>query len=182
MTGATARRILAVLLGTGLLLAACGGSPAPESPGAAVRQVLREIDEGDLDGVLALTCATQRDALRTQFDFSDLGSTTGLDLAPLFEALNVGTSNLAIDTANVDGDHASVRIIGTIDFSFDATRLRELFRGILDQQGVTVPDERLESMLLALEGTRQAMPVDQLLDVVREDGAWKLCSRLTLLP
>lgn len=182
MTGATVRRVLAVLLGAGLLLAACGGSPAADSPGAAVRQVFREIDEGDLDGLLALTCAAQRETLRTQFTFSDLGGTTGLDLAPLFDALNVGTANLAIDTANLDGDRASIRIIGTIDFSFDATRLRELFRDILDQQGVTIPDERLESMLLALEGTRQAMPVDQLLDVVREDGSWKVCSRLTLLP
>ena len=182
MTGAGARRSLSVLLGTGLLLAACGGGPAADSPGAAVRQAFREIDEGDLDGLLALTCASQRDTLRTQFTFSDLGGTTGLDLAPLFEALNVGTSNLAIDTTSLDDDSASVRLIGTIDFSFDATRVRELFRDILDQQGVTVPDERLESMLVALEGTRQAIPVDQLLDVVREDGAWKLCSRLTLLP
>jgi hypothetical protein len=181
MTAATVRRILPALIGATLLLAGCGGAPAANTPDGAVRQAFREIDEGDLDGLMALTCAGQQDTITEQFGFGELGRSTGLDLAPLFEALNVDVSKLGIATTSLDGDRASVRLAGTLGFSFDATRLRELFRELTEQQGIPVDDAALDRMLEALAGTTQALPVNELVDVVREDGAWKLCSRLTLL-
>ena len=38
-----------------------------------------------------------------------------------------------------------------------------------------------EALIAGLQATTQELPMNQVVDVVREDGAWKLCSRLTLL-
>lgn len=163
------------------LVGACSPAPAADAPDQTVRQAFRLVDEGNIDGLLALTCAAQQDATREQFGFGQLSGATGLDLAPLFEALNVDQSGLAVTTQSIQGDQAEVHLGGTLGFSFDAGRLRELFRQLAEQQGVAVDDAMLDSVITMLQGTTQSLPLNQTVAVVREGGTWKLCSRLTLV-
>jgi hypothetical protein len=160
---------------------ACSSAPAADTPEATIRQAFRLVDEGNIDGLLALTCVAQQDTMREQFGFEELSGATGLGLAPLFEALIVDQSGLAVTTKSIQGDQAEVHLGGTLGFSFDAERLRELFRQLAEQQGVPVDDAMLDSMITMLQGTTQALPLNQTVAVVREGGTWKLCSRLTLI-
>jgi hypothetical protein len=175
------RRLSVPLFAIAILVGACNQAPAADTPDGAVRQAFNLVDQGDIDGLLALTCAAQQDATREQFGFGQLSGATGLDLAPLFDALNVDQSGLAVTTKSIQGDQAEVHLGGTLGFSFDAGRLRELFRQLAEQQGVPVDDAMLDSMITMLQGTTQSLPLNQTVDVVREGGTWKLCSRLTLI-
>jgi hypothetical protein len=164
-----------------ILVSACNTAPAADSPDAAVREAFRLVDEGNLDGLLAITCASQQESTREQFGFGQLSGGTGLDLAPLFAAVNVDQSGLAVTTQAIEGDRAEVHLGGTLGFSFDAAQLRDLFRQLAEQQGVPVDDASLDQMITMLQGTTQSLPLNQSIEVVREGGTWKVCSRLTLI-
>lgn len=175
-------RTLAPLLAAMVVLGGCStGAPAPNSPDGAVRLVFDELNEGDLEGVLALTCQAQQAALREQFGFAGLGAQMGIDLSGLLEALTLDTSRLTVTPTSIQGDAASVQLAGAIGLSIDAARLRELFRQVAQQQGVPVDDARLDQAITALQAMTQSVPVNEAVDVVREGGTWKLCDRLTLV-
>lgn len=129
-----------------------------------------------------MTCAAQQDSTREQFGFGQLGRRAGLDLAPLFEALEVDQPGMVVTVRSVQDDRAEVHLGRKLAFSFDAGRLRELFRQLAERDGVPVDDASLDSMIAALQATSQELPLNQVVEVVREDDTWRLCSRLTLMP
>lgn len=172
---------LALILPLVLGAAACG-TPA-DTPSDAVQRTFRLIDEGDLDGVLALTCEAERDTLRRQFDFSDLA---GLlpgdpDLSPIFEALNLDTSGLDVTVVDEAGDTATVHLGGSLIYSFDAEQLRDILRAAVEGQGRQIDEEQLTTLITALGNSSQSLPLDQTIMMAREGGAWRICSRLTLI-
>ncbi len=160
-----------------------GGVPNPSTPVAAAHEAFRLVDAGDLDALVALTCAAEQATIRRQFDFSDLGTAVGagIDLSPLFAAIELDASALTITETSVTGDRASVLLAGPLTVRFDAEQLRDLFRRLSEQQGQTVEPERFEALIAALQATSQTVPINETIDVVREGGSWKLCSRLTLI-
>lgn len=166
-----------------LLLSACGGVGGGSSPSDTVKEAMRLVDAGDLDGIVALTCDAQKDAMRGQFDLSSLGPLAGgMDLGSLFEAVSLDTSEMTFTDANVAGDSAQVQVAGSMGFSFDGEQLRTLFRQLGAQQGQVVDDATLDMIVGAMGDAAQSTPVDQTVEMVREDGAWRICSDLTLLP
>jgi hypothetical protein len=169
--------LAAVLLGGG-----CGaGTPAAGTPDQAVRLVFDELNQGDLEGMLALACEAQQATLREQFGFAGLGATMGLDLSPLLEALTIDTSRLTVTTTSIQGDSATVQLAGAMGLSIDASRLRELFRQLAEREGVPIDDARLEQVITGLQTMTQSIPINESVEVAREGGSWKLCSRLTLV-
>ena len=60
--------------------------------------------------------------------------------------------------------------------------LRGCSRQIGEQQGQVVDDATLDMIVGAMGDAAQSTPVDQTVEMVRENGAWKICSDLTLLP
>jgi hypothetical protein len=181
-----ATRLVGGLALAGLVLAtaACStGVPNPGTPTDAVREAFRLVDAGDLDALLAITCDAQRDAIRRQFSFSDLGSLAGLDvdLAPLFRALELDASRLTITETSVSGDRASVLVSGPLLVGFDAEQLRDTFRRLAEEQGTPVQDAQLDALIAALQASSQTVAVNETVEIAREGGAWRLCSRLTLV-
>lgn len=175
------RALPALLLMT--LLAACGGVGGGAPPSDTVKEAMRLVDAGDLDGIVALTCEAQKDAMRSQFDLSGLAPLTGgLDLEPLFDAVSLDTSEMTFTEANVSGDSAQVQLAGSLSFSFDGDAMRELFRQVGEQQGQVVDDATLDMIVQAMGAAAQTVPVDQTVEMVREDGSWRICSPVTLLP
>ncbi len=129
-------RRLVALLAVVLAAGGCGtGTQAPGSPDQAVRLVFDELNQGDLDGMLALACQAQQATLREQFGFAGLGATMGLDLSALLEALTIDTSRLTVTTTSIQGDAATVQLAGAMGLSIDASRLRELFRQLAQREG-----------------------------------------------
>ena len=176
------RSVAAVLLAIGIAAAACGGVPSAGSPADAVREAFRLVDEGNLEGVIALTCEAQKATIRQQFTFSDVAARLpGVDLTEFFKALRVDISKLTTTETSRQGDTATVQLAGTLVFSFEAERLREIFRKLAEQQGQPIDDAALNRLLVALEGTVQSLPINESIPVAREGGSWKLCGRLTLI-
>lgn len=170
--------VLPLLLGA----AACGGAPA-NTPSDVIYETFRLIDEGDLDGVLALTCDAERDTLRRQFDFSDLAGLLPGDpnLAPIFEALNLDTSDLDVAVVDEARDMATVHLGGSLTYSFEAEQLRDILRAAVEGQGREIDEEQLTTLITALGNSSQILPLDQTIMMSRESGAWRICSRLTLI-
>lgn len=163
-------------------LAGCG-SAAPDNAAGVVRQAFSLVDQGDIDGVVGITCEAQKATIRQQFDLS--GSfgriVPGVDVNQLIEAIILDTTGLAITQTSGTGDKASVQVNGTMKVSVDAPRLRDMFKKLAEQQGQPVDDATLDGLVSTLQAVSQSIPVNQTVDVVREGGAWKLCSRLTFM-
>lgn len=173
-----------IALGVALLIgtSACG-APGAATPTDAVREAFRLVDEGDLDGLLAITCDAQKETIRQQFEFTDVaGMLPGADLSALFEAVDLDTSALTFDEVSSSGDTASVQLGGSLTFSFDAEQLRGLLRALAEQSGQPVDEATVNALVAGLQSATQTMPISETVDVVREGGSWKICSRLTLMP
>ena len=166
----------------GALLAGCA-SAAPDNPAGTVRQAFSLVDQGNIDGVVGLTCEAQKATIRQQFDVSgSLGRVVpGVDVNQLIQAINIDATGLAITQTSASVDKASVQVVGTMKVSVDAPRLRDMFKKLAEQQGQPVDDATLDGLVSTLQAVSQSIPVNQTVDVVREGGAWKICSRLTLM-
>ncbi len=157
--------------------------PNPSTPADAIREAFRLVDQGNLEGLVALTCQAQQATIRRQFDFSDLGASLGadVDLSPLFTAIELDASELSVSETSISGDRAGVLIAGPMTLRFDAEQLRDVFGRLAEQQGQAVDPARFDALIAALQATSHTVSVNETVDVVREGGGWKLCSRLTLI-
>ncbi|HET7726146.1 MAG TPA: hypothetical protein VFK54_02360 [Candidatus Limnocylindrales bacterium] len=167
---------LAVLALT-LVVAACGGAPGGGSPTAVVQTALDRMAAKQLDQLPELACAAERDRITEQFDLTGgMGAfMPGLDTAALIDAVSFDVSKVVLAEGTVSGDSAEVQMTGSIGIAFDDAKMREVLRPVLEQQGLPADDASLDAMLSGLEGMAQAVPLNETVQVVREDGAWKIC-------
>ena len=171
----------ALLLASLLALSGCAGAPAPNTPVDTVRNAFRLVDEGNLDGLTAMTCEAQKAAIRQQFAGTLPGLPPGIDLGEIFSALKVDSSQMTFLVTSESGDTASVQVAGNLGISFEGEKLRDLLKGLAHQQGQPIDDARLDQLIATLNAASQAVPVNENVQVVREGGAWRLCSRLTMM-
>jgi hypothetical protein len=99
----------------------------------------------------------------------------GLDMQALLDAVNVDAKELEPGEAVVDGDTAEVPVVGTVKVTFDKEAMRPILAEVLEQSGTTMTDEQLDALLDSLEAYGSDLPVDEVIGLVREDGAWKIC-------
>ena len=66
-------------------------------------------------------------------------------------------------------------VSGTINVTFDETAMRPLLKTVLEKSGTTMTDTQLDDLLKLLESYGTDLPVDETLQLVRENGAWKIC-------
>jgi hypothetical protein len=159
-----------------LAVAGCGGSSS--GPGAVVQDALGKVAANDLDGLRGLACAGQEDAIRSQLG---LGGAVGSDLVPgvdpktLLDAVKVDVSKVKVGEATVTGETASVPLSGVLGVTIDTEAMRPLLKKVLEQQGMTMTDAQVDTLLKGLAAYGQSVPVDESVRLVRESGAWKIC-------
>lgn len=160
-----------------LVVAACGGAPGGGSPTAVVQSALDRMAAKQLDQLPDLACAAQRDRIAQEFDLTGgmAGAMPGLDADALLDAMTFDVSKVVLTEGTVSGDSAEVQMTGTIGIDLDAAKMREVLRPVLEGQGLPTDDASLDAMLAGLEGMAQSVPLDETVQVVREDGAWKIC-------
>jgi len=161
-----------------VLVAACGGTPgAGDSPTGVVKTALDRVAAKQVDKLPELACAAQRDRITEAFDLTGgmAGLLPGLDAKALLEAVTFDVSKVVLTEGTVSGDTAEVRVTGTMGIEFDAATMREVLRPVLEEQGLPSDDASIDAMLGGLEAMAQNVPVDETVQVVREDGAWKIC-------
>jgi hypothetical protein len=167
------------ILALSLAVAACGGVPgtAADSPTAVVQEALDRMQAKDLDALPELACAAQRDSIAEGLDLTGgLGDVLpGLDTTAFLDAIEFDLSNVTVTERSVEGDTAEVGVGGALGLEFDPERLRDVMRPVLEQQGMPTDDATIDAMLGGLSSMAQNMPIDETVELVREDGAWKIC-------
>jgi hypothetical protein len=160
-------------------LAACAPSAPTDSPAGVVNQAIGLAARKDVEGLRGLACAGQEAMIEEQLGLSagmDLGSLLpGLDMKALLDAVNVDVKELETGEAAIDGDAAEVPVTGTIKVTFDKEAMRPILQQVLAKNGSTMTDDQLDALLGSLESYGSDLPVDEVVSLVRENGAWKIC-------
>jgi hypothetical protein len=171
------RLLLTFLAPLALILAACGAAaPAGGDPAGVVRQALSLVQAKDLTALTNLACAAQKEEIADSFT-GGLGGSTGMDPQQVLDALSIDTSKVTVGAVTENGDKASVALGGTMAFSFDETKMRELIVAQLEAEGQPTDDATVNMAMGMLTGMLgQPIPMDgQTMDLIREGGAWKIC-------
>jgi hypothetical protein len=172
-------RLAIVALVLGLGLAACAPSAAVDGPVGVVNQAIDLAAKKDIDGLRGLACAGQEAMIEDQLGLSsgfDMGSLMpGLDMQALLDAVSVDVKELEAGEAVIDGDTAEVPVAGTVKVTFDKAAMRPILQHVLEQNGTTMTDDQLDALLDSLESYGSDLPVDEVVGLVRENGAWKIC-------
>jgi hypothetical protein len=178
---AAARRRLVVLTASLAVVATAGACvPTPaDGPEFTVVQAIDLAAKKDIDGLRGLACAGQEAMIEEQLGLSgglDLGGLLPwLDMEALLAAVKVDVNELEAGEPVIDGDTAEVPIVGTVKVTFDKEAMRPILAQVLEQSGTTMTDDQLNALLDSLEAYGSDLPVDEVVSLVREDGAWKIC-------
>ncbi len=194
-----ARLLIGVALIT-LFAAACGsaaGSAAPGAtaaggggggnagdPAAVVQDALAKIAAKDLNGIGNLACAGQAEKIKSELDMSgSLGdSFPGVDTSALVDSVQLDVSGVKVGTPTISGDTAKVPVTGSMKVSFDKEKLRPILKQVLGQQGQTMTDAQIDTLISTVAATAQDVPLDESLDLKQEGGAWKICEQASASP
>ncbi len=179
------RPLLAIVLVL-VTAGACAPEAPADSPVGVVRQAIDLAATKDLDGLRVLACAGQELAIADQLGMTgalDVGSLLpGLDMQALLDAVRVDVQALEAGEAAIDGDTAEVPVTGTVKITFDKAAMRPVLAQLLEQNGTTMTDAQIDALLDSLESYGSDLPVDQVVSLVREDGAWKICQDVLATP
>lgn len=167
-----------------VLVAACSSGPAAEGPAGVVKTALDKVAAKDIEGLRTLACAGQEDRIREQLGIpaavaSDL--VPGLETQGLLDAVQLDVAKVKLGDAVVTGDTATVPVKGDVGVTFDAAKMRPIVRKLLASRGTTATDEQVDALIKGLAAYGQAVPVDESIRLVRENGAWKICQE-TITP
>ena len=106
-----------------VLVAACGGGPATDSPAGIVRTALDRVAAKDVEGLRALACAGQEDLIRKQIGLPvalGQGLLPGIDTQALIDAVALDVSKVKVGDAAITGETAQVPVTGDLGVTFDA--------------------------------------------------------------
>jgi hypothetical protein len=160
-------------------LAACAPSAPSDTPAGVVQQAIDLAANKDLEGLQGLACAGQEAMISDQLGMTgalDVSALLpGLDMQALLDAVRVDVQELEPGEAVIDGDSAEVPVAGTVKVTFDKEAMRPILATLLEQSGTTMTDDQLGALLDSLEAYGSDLPVDEVISLVREDGAWKIC-------
>lgn len=172
--------LTAVLLSLSLVSPA-GPALAQESPESAVDTVLDTIEALEFDRVADLVCEAWREPTRESLDISSgFGDLPGVDAQVFIDALTISVDQREMSLLDQTDDSAVVGLDAIVDVTMDEDVARELVALMLGAMGDEASEENIElftQMMLSEMQTASALSTE--LDVVREDGAWRVCSDLS---
>lgn len=154
---------------------------AAESPEAAVDGLLDIVESGDVSDLAGVVCEAERDAARDAFDVAGLFGLAPGD--PAASAIGLEVGDRAYELVSEDGDAASVRVRATLSVNVEEGALEDLVRAMLEAEmgpdDPPVSDADIELMVGFMgSALGQSQPIDEQIDVVREDGEWLVCGGL----
>ncbi len=174
-------RKLAFVAAIVFALAACTGSSASD-PTTAVPNVINAMKAKNFSSIPALICAAKRDEISSKLDFTSglASSAPGLDRQALLNAMTLDFQNLQVAKVSESGDKAVVSVKGKLVMTVDPAKARDLVKAILTAAGQTPTDAQIDQVQQAMMAQfAKGTDIDAQGDVVKEGGAWLLCSNLT---
>jgi hypothetical protein len=174
------RAIAGGLLALGLT--ACGGAPsAANEPAAVVTAAFDAVESGGVERLTEFACAAQADELLSVLggDASALAGlgALGIDPQALLDSMKLDFKDVTATETSRSGNEATVHVAGSAAVSFDETKLREILKQVLEEQGQTANDAMLDQALAMMAGQlNQTQAIDADVRVVQENGKWLICS------
>jgi hypothetical protein len=171
-------KVLAVLLLASVVLSACGGSAG--DPVATVKELMQVVQDKKFDSIADYVCAERKDEVARQLDFrSSLGG-IGFDAQKLVDAMTIDLSNVQYAKVSESGDTAVVNIQGDMKLQIDREMIRDLVVELLQAQGIEqVSDDMINSTLDVMAAQLESgIDISTDVDLVKEGGAWKVCSNI----
>jgi hypothetical protein len=185
----TGRRRAWLVAGLALVgLVACqgsggGGGAAAGTPEAAVQNVLDALREERFSDIGPMVCSAKRDQILRQIDIATAlaSSAPGIDPQEILDAMTMAFDDLQVTRLSEAGDKALVSVKGKLTIAIDEAKARDLVRAMLTATGKTPTDEQVDRFLPILTAQlEKGQPIDSQVEVVREGGAWLVCSNPSL--
>jgi hypothetical protein len=172
------RAVVVALVALVAVVAACGGAANTSSPKGVMEEALRLVGEKNIDGLTALACEAQKDSVKEQFDFAS-GMTDSLgvevDSNKILDAIEIDVSKVTVTETNVSGDNATVTLAGSMGMTIDEEAFKAIIREVAEQQGTPIDDAQLDALMAMMGSFTQDIPMNETVNLVRENGAWKIC-------
>ena len=159
------------------------GMPAvadSDDPSEAVVALMEALDAGRFDEIGDLECTAWRDQAARRLDLADVMRDAPVTVRSAFlRLLDVSVRRLDVQILEVDGDHAIAGVTATIAASLDESGLRRALRAASWSGGIvgdairrSVLEQRIHDQLAAVPSPAF---IDSEVELVHEDGAWKVC-------
>jgi hypothetical protein len=173
-------RTIGALAAAVLTIGACGGGTGGNSddPVGVVNQAMAATESGGFDALTQYACEANKADIADAFGGADLSglAAAGIDPDELFDAMKIDFDNIAVNEVSRSGDEATVHVKGTMKLTFDDAKIREIFKAILQAQGIEPTDQMIDAALLTMQGQlSQTQDVETDMKVLQENGKWVIC-------
>jgi ABC-type transporter MlaC component len=185
------KRIGFLLVLTALLLVSCQSTPAapaatdtptPEDPVDVARSVLQAATQFDVTQVSPRVCNALRSDVEQQItDGLSQLEALGLTEEQVKQVMTVNLDDLTFTEASQQTDSAVVDVTGNISVNFNQDELTQVLTTAAEASGQQVSQQQIDSLVsMIVSATDQPVPVDTQIDMVKEDGQWRVCSNLEI--
>jgi hypothetical protein len=171
--------VLAIVAIVGV--AGCGAAaPNVSEPAGTVSAAFDAAKTGGFAKLADYTCAAKKGDFASLFGtgggLSSLAA-AGVDSNSLFDAIKVDFQDLKTTETSKTADKATVHVTGKSTITFDAAKMKEIFKKVVAANGQPVDDATIDATIAAMSGSlSQSQTMDQDVNLVQESGKWLICS------
>lgn len=170
----------AVALAAALVLPAGAPVAAAADPESAVREFIDTIVTKDFGAFAETVCADSVDAVAEEFDLAGQMEGTGIDPQAFVDAVTLSASDVATSVVTSDAESALVSVSGTLAMSVNPEAFLTLMTDYLVSLGMDPEDPEVAGVIdAAMSELEMSRPIATEVEVVIEDGTWKVCGDLS---
>jgi hypothetical protein len=175
-------RSTAIAVALVMSLAGCGaGAPNTSEPAGTVSAALDAAKSGGFAKLVDYTCAAKKSDFASLFGGGGSGlgglAALGIDSNSLFDAMKVDFQDVKATETSKTADKATVHVTGKSTITFDAAKMKEIFKKVMAANGQPVDDATIDATITAMSGQlTQSQALDEDVNLVQEGGKWLICS------
>ena len=91
-------------------------------------------------------------------------------------AMSPSVSTQRTTTAPTSAIESATAVTGSMKVTFDTEKIRPIFKQMMEAQGgASMTDAQIDALIATVAGSGQDVPLNETLDLKKENGAWKIC-------
>lgn len=155
---------------------------AAETPDAAVTGLLEIIAAKEFERIPELVCAERAEEVAADFDLVGEMAESGIDGQAILDAITIAASDVVTEVLSDDGTNAVVQVTGTLTMTVDEAAFRTVMEAFVEEMGIPVDSPEISAAIdSALAEMSQSEPIEGEIDVLLEDGTWKICGDISAI-